>query len=66
MSTIESATLRDIAAAIADELSLTDSEMLSVSQVTISVTYQVNRQPAKGDWMSEWYDEFVRKEVSPF
>lgn len=66
MSTIESATLRDIAAAIADELQLTDSEMLSVSQVTVSVTYQVDRQPIQNDWMDEWYEEFMRKETTPF
>lgn len=64
-TTIESTTLKDIAAAIADELQLTDNEMLSVSQVTVSVTYQVDRQP-KDDWMDEWYEEFRRKEVTPF
>lgn len=66
MSTIiESATLKDIAAAIADELELTNNERLSVSQVTVSVTYQVDKQ-LKGDWMDEWYEEFKRKEMTPF
>lgn len=55
--------LDDIAAAIADELQLDDAELLSVSQVTVSVTYKVNRQD---DWMDEWYAEFVSRELVPF
>lgn len=65
-TTIESTTLKDIAAAIADELQLTDNEVLSVSQVTVSVTYQVDRQPIQDDWMDEWYKEFQQKEMTPF
>jgi hypothetical protein len=56
--------LDDIAAAIADELQLDDAELLSVSQITVSVTYQVDRH--KTDWMDEWYDEFASRELVPF
>lgn len=67
MPTIESITLKDIAAAIADELQLDSVEQLSVSQVTVSVTYQIDRshQPDP-DWMSEWYEDYLKREVVPF
>lgn len=58
--------LNDIAAAIADELQLSDTELLSVSQVTVSVTYQVDRQTKQDDWMDEWYEDFTQREVVPF
>lgn len=57
--------LQDIAAAIADELQLSDAERVSVSQVTVSVTYQVDRSH-KSDWMDEWYERYLEREVSPF
>lgn len=57
--------LRDIAAAITDELQLGDSS-LSVSQVTISVTYQVDKQARQDDWLDDWYQEFKQRKVSPF
>lgn len=57
--------LRDIAAAITDELQLGDSS-LSVSQVTVSVTYQVNKQTRQDDWLDDWYQDFKRREISPF
>lgn len=65
MPTIESVTLKDIAAAVADELQLSDSELLSVSQVTVSVTYKVDRQ-AENDWLDEWYKEFKQRDIVPF
>lgn len=57
--------LNDIAAAIADELQLSDAERISVSQVTVAVTYQIDssHQP---DWMEEWYQEYLKHEVTPF
>lgn len=58
--------LNDIAAAIADELQLSDTELLSVSQVTVSVTYQVDRQTKQDDWMDEWYEDYLKREVVPF
>jgi hypothetical protein len=58
--------LKDIAAAIADELQLSDSELLSVSQVTVSVTYQVDRQAKQDDWLDEWYEEFKQRDMTPF
>lgn len=57
--------LKDIAAAIADELQLSDAECISVSQVTVSVTYQVDRSH-QSDWMDEWYEKYLEREVSPF
>lgn len=57
--------LDDIAAAIADELQLSDRELLSVTQVTVSVTYQVDRQ-TKQDWMDEWYEEYKKRDIVPF
>lgn len=56
--------LNDIAAAIADELQLSDTELLSVTQVTVSVTYQVDRH--ESDWMDEWYREFKQRDIVPF
>ena len=65
-TTLESTTLRDIAMAVADELQLDDGELLSVSQVTVSVTYQVNRHE-NDSWLDRWYDEYVRAhEELPF
>lgn len=60
------ATVQDIAAAIADELQLSSTELLSVTQVTVSVTYQVDRESRPRDWMDEWYEEYRKKEVVPF
>lgn len=60
------ATVQDIAAAIADELQLSDTELMSVTQVTVSVTYQVDRQTRQDDWMDEWYKEYCKTEVVPF
>lgn len=61
-------TLRDIAAAIADELQLSDAELVSVSQVTVSITYKVDRDTIQSndDWMDEWYDQYSKREVVPF
>lgn len=58
--------LKDIAAAIADELQLSDAERVSVSQVTVSVTYQVDRQADQDDWLDDWYQEFKQRDMVPF
>lgn len=58
--------LKDIAAAIADELQLSDAERISVSQVTVSVTYQVDRQARQDDWLDDWYQEFKQRDMVPF
>lgn len=59
--------LDDIAAAIADELKLSDTELLSVSQVIVSVTYMVDRQTTmQTDWMDEWYQQYLDRELVPF
>lgn len=55
--TLESTTLKDIASAVADELSLDSADQLSVAQVTATVTYEV----VKPDWLDEWYDEYARR-----
>ena len=67
MPTIESVTLQDIMSAIADELQLNNTELLSVSQITVSVTYQVDRQARQeDDWVDQWYKEFKQREMIPF
>lgn len=60
--------LRDIAAAIADELQLSDAELVSVSQVTVSITYKVDRDTTQSndDWMDEWYDQYSKREMVSF
>lgn len=58
--------LKDIAAAIADELQLSDTELLSITHVTVSVTYQVDRQTQHEDWMDEWLEEFKQRDMVPF
>lgn len=64
---VTSISLDDIAAAIADELKLSDAELLSVSQVTVSVTYMVDRQTTmQTDWMDEWYQQYLDRELVPF
>jgi len=65
MAQVTGISLDDIAAAIADELQLDDAELLSVSQVTVSVTYKVDRQ-AEDDWLDKWYNEFMDRELVPF
>lgn len=61
-------TLRDIAAAIADELQLSDAELVSVSQVTVSITYKVDRDTTQSndDWMDEWCNQYSKREMVPF
>lgn len=67
MPTTSDISLKDIAAAIADELQLSDAERISVSQVTVSVTYQVDRsRQSDSDWMDEWYEDFKKRELIPF
>lgn len=63
---VSNISLKDIAAAVADELQLSDTELLSVTQVTVSVTYQVDRQARQDDWMDEWYEEFKQRDMVPF
>lgn len=66
MPTTSDVSLKDIAAAIADELQLSDAERISVSQVTVSVTYQVDRsRQSESDWMDEWYEDFKKRELVP-
>ncbi len=67
MPTTSNISLKDIAAAIADELQLSDAERISVSQVTVSVTYQVDRQATdQEDWLEDWYQEFKQRDMVPF
>ena len=64
---MSSISLDDIAAAIADELQLSDAERVSVSQVTVAVTYQVDRTDVhQHDWMDEWYQQYLERELVPF
>lgn len=57
MATITSSTLQEIAAAVADELQLDTPARVSISEVTIAVTYQVDHH--QRDFIDEWYDEYV-------
>lgn len=57
MATIESSRLEEIARAVADELQLTD-DSISVSQVTVAVTYSVTRQD---DFIDEWYESYLAR-----
>lgn len=67
MPTTSDVSLKDIVAAIADELQLSDAERISVSKVTVSVTYQVDRScQSESDWMDEWYEDFKKRELVPF
>ena len=65
---MSSINLNDIAAAIADELQLSDAERVSVSQVTVAITYQVDRTDDvhQHDWMDEWYQQYLERELVPF
>ena len=55
--------LRDIAMAVTDELQLTSDEFVSVSQVTVMVTYSVSRQVdgPGDDFIDEWYKSYLAK-----
>lgn len=61
-------TIDSIAAAIADQLQLSDTELVSVSQVTVSITYKIDRQENKedSDWIDQWYQEYTDREIIPF
>lgn len=58
MAALESTTLRDIAQAVADELELDSVSRVSVSQVTVTITYEVQRHP---DLLDQWYDEWCNQ-----
>ena len=58
------ATIREIASAIADELQLNSTDRISVKEVTVSVTYQVD-QFAGSTWLDDWFRESFADEV-PF
>lgn len=61
-------TIDSIAAAIADQLQLTDTELVSVSQVTVSITYKIDRQEnqEENDWLDKWYEDYTNREIIPF
>jgi hypothetical protein len=58
---VEGFGLRDIARAVTDELQLTSDEFVSVSQVTVMVTYSVSRQTDGPDdeFVDEWYRSYL-------
>lgn len=68
MATLNSTTLRDIASAVADELQLDAADRLSVTEITVSVTYAVRREEEDfaSDWLDRWYDEQAERFDIPF
>lgn len=55
---LESTTLKDIAAAVADELMLDDVSEIKVSQVSVTVVYSVDH---KKDFIDEWYESYLAR-----
>lgn len=55
---LESTTLKDIAAAVADELMLDDVSEIKVSQVSVTVVYSVDN---KKDFIDEWYESYLAR-----
>lgn len=53
----EGTTLRDIAAAVRDELMLDPTSEVKVSQFTVTVTYSVDSQ--KDDFLDDWYERYL-------
>ena len=54
---LEGTTLRDIAAAVRDELMLDPTSEIKISQLTITVTYSVDDQ--KDDFLDDWYERYL-------
>ena len=63
MTTLDQVTLESIAQAVADELRLGASDDVSVSQVTVAVTYEIHKHD--DSWLEDWYEKYSRENV-PF
>lgn len=64
MTTLDQVTLESIAQAVADELRLGASDDVSVSQVTVAVTYEIHKHD-DDSWLEDWYERYSRESV-PF
>ena len=64
MTTLDQITLESIAQAVADELRLDSNDSISVSQVMVAVTYEIQRQD-NDSWLEDWYERYSRENV-PF
>lgn len=53
---LEGTTLKDIAAAVADELMIDAASEIKVSQVSVTVVYSVDH---KKDFIDEWYEKYL-------
>lgn len=63
MTALDQVTLESIAQAVADELQLSVDESVSVSQVTIAITFDTHRH----DWLDDWYEKYAsRHDEVPF
>lgn len=55
---LEGTTLKDIAAAVADELMIDAASEIKVSQVSVTVVYSVDH---KKDFIDEWYESYLAR-----
>lgn len=66
-TTITSASIRDIAIAVAEELNLSATEAMSVTEIKISVTYKKDQEQEvtdpwdDDDWLDAMYQELVER-----
>lgn len=61
MATTEVMKLQDIIMAVADELQLATDDNVSVSQVTVMITYSVKQPVHQDDFIDEWYKNYLEK-----
>lgn len=62
MTTTEVMKLQDVIMAVADELQLATDDNVSVSQVTVTITYSMehqNHQDDQDDFIDDWYKSYL-------
>lgn len=64
-TTVKSASIRDIAIAVAEELNLSATEAMSVTEIKVSVTYKKDQEAADpwddDAWLDAWYQQLVEE-----